>query len=136
MEADILMSYSGDDILMLIARLLFGISIITIYPIIVLLGRLGTQDIIMSLCTASVLRRPDHITTHNMSFAFNALLILEDSHAHFLLLSALFINRVRPLDCCAFKSEISQIHPENLCSESFLAGGYMPYQIIPCGADS
>lgn len=38
-EADVLMSYSGDDILMLIARLLFGISIITIYPIIVLLGR-------------------------------------------------------------------------------------------------
>lgn len=43
-EADILMSYSGDDILMLIARLLFGISIITIYPIIVLLGRSGTPD--------------------------------------------------------------------------------------------
>lgn len=38
-KADILMSYTGDDILMLIARLLFGISIITIYPIILLLGR-------------------------------------------------------------------------------------------------
>ena len=38
-EADILMSYNGGDVLMLIARLLFGISIITIYPIIVLLGR-------------------------------------------------------------------------------------------------
>uniref|UniRef100_A0A3Q3X4X3 Amino acid transporter transmembrane domain-containing protein n=1 Tax=Mola mola TaxID=94237 RepID=A0A3Q3X4X3_MOLML len=35
-QADILMSYSGDDILMLIARLLFGVSIITIYPIILL----------------------------------------------------------------------------------------------------
>lgn len=41
-KADILMSYMGDDILMLIARLLFGISIITIYPIILLLGRSGT----------------------------------------------------------------------------------------------
>uniref|UniRef100_A0A8D0DI18 Solute carrier family 38 member 8 n=1 Tax=Sander lucioperca TaxID=283035 RepID=A0A8D0DI18_SANLU len=35
-KADILMSYTGDDILMLIARLLFGVSIITIYPIILL----------------------------------------------------------------------------------------------------
>lgn len=42
-KADILMSYSGDDILMLIARLLFGVSIITIYPIILLLGRSGTR---------------------------------------------------------------------------------------------
>lgn len=40
-KADILMSYMGNDILMLIARLLFGVSIITIYPIILLLGRLG-----------------------------------------------------------------------------------------------
>ncbi|MED6250152.1 hypothetical protein ATANTOWER_025539, partial [Ataeniobius toweri] len=37
-DPDILMSYSSYDKLMLIARLLFGISIITIYPIIVLLG--------------------------------------------------------------------------------------------------
>uniref|UniRef100_M4AEY9 Solute carrier family 38 member 8a n=1 Tax=Xiphophorus maculatus TaxID=8083 RepID=M4AEY9_XIPMA len=36
---DILMSYSSHDKLMLVARLLFGVSIITIYPIIVLLGR-------------------------------------------------------------------------------------------------
>ncbi|XP_034541524.1 putative sodium-coupled neutral amino acid transporter 8a [Notolabrus celidotus] len=43
-KADILMSYTGDDILMLIARLLFGISIITIYPIILLLGRSVIQD--------------------------------------------------------------------------------------------
>uniref|UniRef100_A0A665UR48 Solute carrier family 38 member 8a n=1 Tax=Echeneis naucrates TaxID=173247 RepID=A0A665UR48_ECHNA len=42
-KADILMSYTGDDILMLIARLLFGVSIITIYPIILLLGRSETQ---------------------------------------------------------------------------------------------
>ncbi|CAK6973202.1 putative sodium-coupled neutral amino acid transporter 8a [Scomber scombrus] len=43
-KADILMSYTGDDMLMLIARLLFGISIITIYPIILLLGRSVIQD--------------------------------------------------------------------------------------------
>ncbi|XP_057693037.1 putative sodium-coupled neutral amino acid transporter 8a [Corythoichthys intestinalis] len=43
-KADILMSYMGDDILMLIARLLFGVSIITIYPIILLLGRSVIQD--------------------------------------------------------------------------------------------
>ena len=39
MKPDILMSYNGDDMLMVIARLLFGISILTIYPIILLLGR-------------------------------------------------------------------------------------------------
>ncbi|KAL4613657.1 putative sodium-coupled neutral amino acid transporter 8 [Arapaima gigas] len=37
--ADILMSYPGDDVTMIVARLLFGFSIITIYPIILLLGR-------------------------------------------------------------------------------------------------
>ncbi|KAK2848121.1 hypothetical protein Q7C36_009803 [Tachysurus vachellii] len=42
--ADVLMSYSGDDVLMIIARLLFGVSIITIYPIALLLGRLVIQD--------------------------------------------------------------------------------------------
>nr|XP_046251034.1 putative sodium-coupled neutral amino acid transporter 8a isoform X2 [Scatophagus argus] len=47
-KADILMSYSGDDVLMLIARLLFGVSIITIYPIILLLGRSVIQDPLMS----------------------------------------------------------------------------------------
>uniref|UniRef100_A0A3P8V830 Solute carrier family 38 member 8 n=1 Tax=Cynoglossus semilaevis TaxID=244447 RepID=A0A3P8V830_CYNSE len=36
---DILMSYPGNDVVMIIARLLFGISIVTIYPIILLLGR-------------------------------------------------------------------------------------------------
>lgn len=41
---DILMSYSGGDVTMIVARLLFGISIITIYPIIVLLGRSVIQD--------------------------------------------------------------------------------------------
>lgn len=43
-KADILMSYTGDDVLMLIARLLFGVSIITIYPIILLLGRSTTPQ--------------------------------------------------------------------------------------------
>nr|XP_019962002.1 PREDICTED: putative sodium-coupled neutral amino acid transporter 8 [Paralichthys olivaceus] len=47
-KADILMSYTGDDVLMLIARLLFGISIITIYPIILLLGRSVIQDPLLS----------------------------------------------------------------------------------------
>lgn len=37
--SDILMSYQGNDVVMIISRLLFGISIITIYPIILLLGR-------------------------------------------------------------------------------------------------
>lgn len=43
-KADILMSYSSDDTMMLIARLLFGISIVTIYPIILLLGRSVIQE--------------------------------------------------------------------------------------------
>lgn len=37
--ADILMSYPGNDVVVIIARLLFGVSIVTIYPIVVLLGR-------------------------------------------------------------------------------------------------
>ncbi|XP_035520699.1 putative sodium-coupled neutral amino acid transporter 8a, partial [Morone saxatilis] len=47
-KADILMSYTGNDILMLIARLLFGVSIITIYPIILLLVRSVIQDPLLS----------------------------------------------------------------------------------------
>ncbi|XP_037539073.1 putative sodium-coupled neutral amino acid transporter 8a [Nematolebias whitei] len=47
-EADILMSYASHDVLMLVARLLFGVSIITIYPIIVLLGRSVIQDPLLS----------------------------------------------------------------------------------------
>ncbi|KAF5907641.1 putative sodium-coupled neutral amino acid transporter 8, partial [Clarias magur] len=42
--ADVLMSYSGHDVLMIVARLLFGVSIITIYPIALYLGRLVIQD--------------------------------------------------------------------------------------------
>ncbi|CAL8262306.1 unnamed protein product [Merluccius merluccius] len=43
-KPDVLMSYNGSDLLMVVARLLFGISIITIYPIILLLGRSVIQD--------------------------------------------------------------------------------------------
>ncbi|XP_056272869.1 putative sodium-coupled neutral amino acid transporter 8a isoform X1 [Pseudoliparis swirei] len=58
-KADILMSYTGDDILMLFARLLFGISIITIYPIILLLGRSGTHT-----HTHTHTHTPPHTHTH------------------------------------------------------------------------
>ncbi|KFM05835.1 Putative sodium-coupled neutral amino acid transporter 8, partial [Aptenodytes forsteri] len=37
--SDVLMSYPGNDPVVIVARLLFGVSIITIYPIVVLLGR-------------------------------------------------------------------------------------------------
>ncbi|KAL2094106.1 hypothetical protein ACEWY4_011418 [Coilia grayii] len=46
---DVLMSYAGDDLLMIVARLLFGISIITIYPIVLLLGRSVIQDPLLKL---------------------------------------------------------------------------------------
>ncbi|XP_066541444.1 putative sodium-coupled neutral amino acid transporter 8a [Hoplias malabaricus] len=42
--ADVLMSYGEADLVMIIARLLFGVSIITIYPIVLLLGRSVIQD--------------------------------------------------------------------------------------------
>ncbi|KAH0619492.1 hypothetical protein JD844_000152 [Phrynosoma platyrhinos] len=45
---DILMSYPGNDVVVIIARLLFGISIITIYPIVLLLGRSVLQDVCLS----------------------------------------------------------------------------------------
>lgn len=37
--SDVLMSYPGNDPIVIVARLLFGVSIVTIYPIVVLLGR-------------------------------------------------------------------------------------------------
>lgn len=43
--SDILMSYPGSDVVIIISRLLFGISIITIYPIILLLGRWGAPQL-------------------------------------------------------------------------------------------
>ncbi|MFT7799993.1 putative sodium-coupled neutral amino acid transporter 8 [Arapaima gigas] len=45
--ADILMSYPGDDVAMIVARLLFGVSIVTIYPITLLLGRSVIQDLLL-----------------------------------------------------------------------------------------
>ncbi|XP_010009133.1 PREDICTED: putative sodium-coupled neutral amino acid transporter 8, partial [Nestor notabilis] len=42
---DVLMSYPGNDPVVIVARLLFGVSIITIYPIAVLLGRSVVQDV-------------------------------------------------------------------------------------------
>ncbi|XP_075289768.1 solute carrier family 38 member 8 isoform X4 [Opisthocomus hoazin] len=43
--ADVLMSYPGNDPLVVVARLLFGVSIVTIYPIVVLLGRSVVRDL-------------------------------------------------------------------------------------------
>ncbi|NXW36668.1 AVT2 protein, partial [Phaetusa simplex] len=42
--SDVLMSYPGNDPVVIIARLLFGVSIVTIYPIVVLLGRSVVRD--------------------------------------------------------------------------------------------
>ncbi|KAM7015270.1 putative sodium-coupled neutral amino acid transporter 8 [Tautogolabrus adspersus] len=57
--SDILMSYPGNDVVMIISRLLFGISIITIYPIILLLGR----SVILNL-VLRIQRRRRGIVTH------------------------------------------------------------------------
>ncbi|NXC12479.1 AVT2 protein, partial [Corythaeola cristata] len=43
--SDVLMSYPGNDPLVIVARLLFGVSIVTIYPIVVLLGRSVVRDV-------------------------------------------------------------------------------------------
>ncbi|NWH49125.1 AVT2 protein, partial [Fregata magnificens] len=43
--SDVLMSYPGNDPVVIIARLLFGVSIVTIYPIVVLLGRSVVRDL-------------------------------------------------------------------------------------------
>ncbi|CAM5150476.1 unnamed protein product [Eretmochelys imbricata] len=57
--ADILMSYPGNDVVIIIARLLFGISIITIYPIVLLLGRSVLQDVCLNdKCRSLVLMEP------------------------------------------------------------------------------
>ncbi|XP_038224724.1 putative sodium-coupled neutral amino acid transporter 8 isoform X3 [Dermochelys coriacea] len=57
--ADILMSYPGNDVVIIIARLLFGISIITIYPIVLLLGRSVLQDVCLNdKCRSLVLTEP------------------------------------------------------------------------------
>ncbi|KAM5295548.1 solute carrier family 38 member 8 isoform 2-T3 [Glossophaga mutica] len=43
-SADILMSYPGDDGVIIVARVLFAISIVTVYPIVLFLGRSVMQD--------------------------------------------------------------------------------------------
>uniref|UniRef100_A0A663MI30 Solute carrier family 38 member 8 n=1 Tax=Athene cunicularia TaxID=194338 RepID=A0A663MI30_ATHCN len=43
--SDVLMSYPGNDPVVIVARLLFGVSIVTIYPIVVLLGRSVVWDL-------------------------------------------------------------------------------------------
>ncbi|NXN91541.1 AVT2 protein, partial [Rhinopomastus cyanomelas] len=43
--SDVLMSYPGNDPVVIVARLLFGVSVITIYPIVVLLGRSVVGDV-------------------------------------------------------------------------------------------
>uniref|UniRef100_A0ABM5EU03 Solute carrier family 38 member 8 isoform X1 n=1 Tax=Pogona vitticeps TaxID=103695 RepID=A0ABM5EU03_9SAUR len=53
--ADLLMSYPGNDVMVIIARLLFGVSIVTIYPIVLLLGRSVLQDLCLSAKHNSVL---------------------------------------------------------------------------------
>ncbi|XP_061622141.1 putative sodium-coupled neutral amino acid transporter 8 [Phyllopteryx taeniolatus] len=57
--SDILMSYPGNDVVMIISRLLFGISIITIYPIILLLGR----SVILNLMVRIQRRRLGIVTS-------------------------------------------------------------------------
>ncbi|XP_037672142.1 putative sodium-coupled neutral amino acid transporter 8 isoform X2 [Choloepus didactylus] len=42
--ADVLMSYPGDDVAILVARVLFAVSIVTVYPIVLFLGRSVVQD--------------------------------------------------------------------------------------------
>ncbi|XP_044932292.1 putative sodium-coupled neutral amino acid transporter 8 [Mustela putorius furo] len=43
-SADILMSYPGNDVVIIVARALFGVSIVTVYPIVLFLGRSVMQD--------------------------------------------------------------------------------------------
>ncbi|NXF86785.1 AVT2 protein, partial [Eubucco bourcierii] len=43
--SDVLMSYPGNDPVVIVARLLFGVSVVTIYPIVVLLGRSVVRDV-------------------------------------------------------------------------------------------
>ncbi|XP_020023984.2 solute carrier family 38 member 8 [Castor canadensis] len=43
-SADILMSYPGNDVPIIVARVLFAVSIVTVYPIVLFLGRSVMQD--------------------------------------------------------------------------------------------
>ncbi|XP_067349653.1 putative sodium-coupled neutral amino acid transporter 8 [Channa argus] len=82
--SDILMSYPGNDVVMIISRLLFGISIITIYPIILLLGR----SVILNLMIR-IQRRRRGIVTH--SFESRCRVILTVIWIGITLLIAMFV---------------------------------------------
>ncbi|TDH17121.1 hypothetical protein EPR50_G00005020 [Perca flavescens] len=82
--SDILMSYPGDDVVIIISRLLFGISIITIYPIILLLGR----SVILNL-TLRIQRRRLGIVTH--SFESRCRVVLTVIWITITLLIAMFV---------------------------------------------
>lgn len=55
MKADVLMSYPSDDVVMMVARLLFAVSLVTIYPIVLLLGRSEGDNITPGLGHLSLL---------------------------------------------------------------------------------
>ncbi|KAK5614208.1 hypothetical protein CRENBAI_007867 [Crenichthys baileyi] len=82
--SDILMSYPGNDVVMIISRLLFGISIITIYPIILLLGR----SVILNL-VLRVQRNRRGVVTH--SFESRCRVVLTVAWIFFTLLIAMFV---------------------------------------------
>ncbi|XP_058135632.1 solute carrier family 38 member 8 [Dasypus novemcinctus] len=44
-SADILMSYPADDVAVLVARVVFAVSVVTVYPIVLFLGRSVMQDL-------------------------------------------------------------------------------------------
>uniref|UniRef100_A0A3P8T580 Solute carrier family 38 member 8 n=1 Tax=Amphiprion percula TaxID=161767 RepID=A0A3P8T580_AMPPE len=82
--SDILMSYPGNDVVMIISRLLFGFSIITIYPIILLLGR----SVVLNLMLR-VQRRRRGIITH--LFESRCRVVLTVIWISFTLLIAMFV---------------------------------------------
>uniref|UniRef100_A0A672HZ80 Solute carrier family 38 member 8b n=1 Tax=Salarias fasciatus TaxID=181472 RepID=A0A672HZ80_SALFA len=82
--SDILMSYPGNDVVMIISRLLFGISIVTIYPIILLLGR----SVVLNLMLR-VQRRRRGIVTH--SFESRCRVVLTVLWITLTLLIAMFV---------------------------------------------
>ncbi|XP_075392859.1 solute carrier family 38 member 8 [Tenrec ecaudatus] len=49
-SADILMSYPGGDVVIIVARVLFAVSIVTVYPIVLFLGRSVLQDVWRRSC--------------------------------------------------------------------------------------
>uniref|UniRef100_A0A8C5V3B8 Solute carrier family 38 member 8 n=1 Tax=Microcebus murinus TaxID=30608 RepID=A0A8C5V3B8_MICMU len=49
-SADILMSYPGNDVVIVIARVLFAVSVVTVYPIVLFLGRSVMQDLWRRSC--------------------------------------------------------------------------------------